>query len=158
MEKFVLDATAASGFQAPGTDNILVSVRKSITPLCAAGYGPNMLVLTPAIDEAIDVRVSGITGGSADSVLAPGQFAPGTLFGLNRRVAKTVAAPVVMDAQACELGAWRGRTRIPAPAARRKNKPPRKRGRVSKRKGLPNERRADPPVIGRSARQARSGR
>jgi len=33
-------------------------------------------------------------------VFAPGQFAPGTLFGLNRRVSKTVPAPVVFDSSA----------------------------------------------------------
>jgi len=100
LDKLVLDKFVASSFQAPGTDNILVSVRKCITTLRAAGYAPDTLVLTPAIDEAIDVMVSGITGGSADFVFAPGQFAPGTLFGLNRRVSKTVPAPVVFDSSA----------------------------------------------------------
>jgi hypothetical protein len=100
LDKLVLDTFAASGFQAPGTDNILVSIRKSITTLLAAGYAPDVLILTPAVDEAIDTMVSGITGGTADFVFAPGQFAPGTLFGLTRRVSKTVAAPVVVDSQA----------------------------------------------------------
>jgi len=100
LDKLVLDKFAASGFQAPGTDNILVSVRKCITTLRAAGYAPDVLVVTPAIDEAIDVMVSGISGGTADFVWAPGSFAPGTLFGLQRRVSKTLAAPVVFDSQA----------------------------------------------------------
>jgi hypothetical protein len=100
LDKVVLDTFAASGFQAPGTDNILVSVRKAITTLRAAGYAPDTLVLTAAVDEAIDVMVSGITGGTADFVFAPGQFAPGTLFGLQRRVSKTLAAPVVFDSNA----------------------------------------------------------
>jgi hypothetical protein len=100
LDKLVIDSTTASGFQAPSTDNILVSIRKCITTLRAAGYNPDTLVVTPAIDEAIDVMVSGITGGTADFVFAPGQFAPGTLFGLTRRVSKTVAAPIVMDSQA----------------------------------------------------------
>jgi HK97 family phage prohead protease len=100
LDKLVLDAVAGSGFQAPGTDNVLVSVRKSITTLRAAGYAPDTLVVTPAVDEAIDTMVSGVSGASADFVFAPGQFAPGTLFGLQRRVSKTVAAPVVMDSSA----------------------------------------------------------
>jgi HK97 family phage prohead protease len=100
LDKLVLDKFVASGFQAPGTDNILVSIRKCITTLRAAGYAPDTLVLTPAMDETIDVMVSGISGGTADFVFAPGQFAPGTLFGLQRRVSKTVPAPVVFDSQA----------------------------------------------------------
>ena len=44
--------------------------------------------------------VSGITGGTADFVFAPGQFSSNTFFGMQRRVSKTVAAPVVVDSQA----------------------------------------------------------
>jgi hypothetical protein len=44
--------------------------------------------------------VSGITGGTADFVFAPGQFSSDTFFRMNRRVSKTVAAPVVVDSQA----------------------------------------------------------
>lgn len=100
LDKLVTDSFAASGFQAPGTDNALVSYRKAITTLRAAGYNPDTLVLTPAADEALDVMVSGITGGSADFVFAPGQFSSNTFFGMTRRVSKTVAAPVVLDSQA----------------------------------------------------------
>ena len=96
----MIDKFAASGFQAPGTDNPLVSYRKAITTLRAAGYNPDTLVLTPAADEALDVMVSGITGGTADFVFAPGQFSSDTFFRLNRRVSKTIAAPVVFDSAA----------------------------------------------------------
>lgn len=75
LDKLVTDSFAASGFQAPGTDNPLVSYRKAITTLRAAGYAPDTLILTPAADEALDVMVSGITGGTADFVFAPGQSA-----------------------------------------------------------------------------------
>ena len=44
--------------------------------------------------------VSGITGGSADFVFGPAQFAPGTLFGIPRVESKVIAAPVVMDTRA----------------------------------------------------------
>jgi hypothetical protein len=54
--------------QAPSTDNFLVSIRKSITTLRASGYSPNLILLTPAASEEIDVMVSGLTGGSADFV------------------------------------------------------------------------------------------
>jgi HK97 family phage prohead protease len=100
LDSLVVAAFAASGFQAPGTDNPLVSYRKAITTLRAAGYAPDTLVLTPAADEALDVMVSGITGGSADFVFAPGQFSSSTFFGMTRIVSKTVAAPVVVDSTA----------------------------------------------------------
>jgi hypothetical protein len=100
LDKIVIDTFAASGFQAPGTDNILVSVRKAMSTIMASGYNPDTLLLTPANAEAIDVMVSGLTGGTADFVFGPGRFAPGTLFGLNVRISKTIAAPVVVDAQA----------------------------------------------------------
>ena len=88
----MLDAIAASGFQAPGTDNILVSIRKAMTTIYAAGYNPDTLILTPANAEAIDMMVTGVTGGTADFVFGAGRFAPGTLFGLNVRVSKTIPA------------------------------------------------------------------
>jgi hypothetical protein len=100
LDSLVVAAFAASGFQAPGTDNPLVSYRKAITTLRAAGYNPDTLVLTPAADEALDVMVSGISGGTADFVFAPGQFSSDTFFRMQRVVSKTVAAPVVVDSQA----------------------------------------------------------
>jgi HK97 family phage prohead protease len=100
LDSLVLTGVATSGFQAPGTDNILVSIRKAITTIRANGYSPNLLVLTPAADEQIDTMVSGISGGTADFVFGAGQFAPGTLFGLRRVVSKSVPVPVVMDTTA----------------------------------------------------------
>ena len=79
------------GVPGPGTDELIVSVRKAITMLRAAGYNPDTLILTPAADEALDTLVSGIAGGTADFVFAAGCF-PGTIFGLSRRVSKTSRA------------------------------------------------------------------
>jgi hypothetical protein len=90
----------ASGFQAPGSDNILVSIRKAITTLRASGYTPDTLLLTPAVSETIDTMVSGISGATADFTFGPAQFAPGTLFGLRRVESKVLAAPVVLDSSA----------------------------------------------------------
>jgi hypothetical protein len=90
-------AIAGSGFQAPSTDNILVSIRKCITTLRASGYNPNLILLTPAASETIDTMVSGISGGTADFVFGPAQFGPGMLFGIPRAESKVLAAPVVMD-------------------------------------------------------------
>ena len=99
-DKLVLDAIAAAGFQDPSTDPLLVSIRKAITTIRASGYNPDTLILDPTSDEDLDVLVSGITGGTNDFVFAPASFAPGTIFGLRRRVSKTAAAPVVVDAAA----------------------------------------------------------
>ena len=87
-------AVAASGFQAPGANRI-IDIRKCITTLRAAGYMPDTVFLTPADSEALDLLVTGIASGTADFVFAPGQFAPGTLFGLNVVVSKGIAASVV---------------------------------------------------------------
>jgi uncharacterized protein len=100
LDRLVNDTFAASGFQAPGTDNILVSVRKAMTTLYAAGYNADTLILTPAAAEGIDTMVSGITGGSADFVFAPAQFAPDRIFNLRKVISKVVAAPVVLDSTA----------------------------------------------------------
>jgi Escherichia/Staphylococcus phage prohead protease len=100
FDRLVLDGLAASGFQAPGTDNILVSIRKAMTTLQGSGYNPDTLVLTPANSEAIDTMVSGISGGTADFVFGPGRFAPGTLFGLKVAVSKSTPAAVVLDSKA----------------------------------------------------------
>ena len=100
LDLLILAAVAASGFQPPGSDELLVSIRKAITTLRAAGYAPDVLLLTPTADEALDVLVSGITGADNDYVFAPGQFSPTSIFGLARRVSKSVPTPVVADASA----------------------------------------------------------
>jgi HK97 family phage prohead protease len=100
LDKLILDYIAASGFQAPGTDVLLVSIRKAMTTLFAAGYNPDTLLLTPAAAEALDVLVSGITGGTNDFVFAPANFAPDSIFRLNRRISKTIPASAVVDSTA----------------------------------------------------------
>jgi hypothetical protein len=100
LDKLVLDFIATSGFQAPSTDPLLVSVRKAMTTLFAAGYNPDTLLLTPANAEALDLAVSGITGGTQDFVFTPAQFAPGTIFGMQRRISKTIPAAAVVDSEA----------------------------------------------------------
>jgi uncharacterized protein len=100
LDKLVNDTLAASGFQAPGSDNILLSIRKCITTLEAAGYAPDVVILTPAAAEGIDTMTSGITGGTADFVFTPAAFGPDRLFNLRRVTSKVVAAPVVLDSTA----------------------------------------------------------
>ncbi len=100
LDGIVDDTFGASDNQAPGSDPLPTSIRKAMTVLQAAGFNPDVVVLTPAAAEALDTLVSGISGGTADYVFAPGQFAPGTLFGLRRVTSKVVAAPVVIDSTA----------------------------------------------------------
>jgi hypothetical protein len=100
LDSLFVTAVASSGFQAPSTDNRLVSIRKAITTLRASGYTPNAIFLTPADSETIDLLVSGISGGTADFVFGAGRFAPGQLFGLDVVVSKSVAASVVLDTAA----------------------------------------------------------
>jgi len=100
LDKLILDALAAAAFQDPGADELIVSVRKCITTLRAEGYNPDVLLLTPAADELLDTLVSGIAGGVNDYVFAAGSFSPSSIFGLGRRVSKSVPAPVVVDSGA----------------------------------------------------------
>jgi HK97 family phage prohead protease len=99
LDKIVNDTLGASGFQPPGSDNLVASVRKAMTTLLGAGYAPDTLVLTPAAAEGLDLLTSGISGGTADYVFQPGQPAPG-IWGLRRVISKVVAAPVVLDSSA----------------------------------------------------------
>ena len=71
-----------------------------MTTILANGYSPDTLILTPANAEALDVLVSGISGGTNDYVFGAGSFAPGTIFGLNKRISKTIPAPAVVDSKA----------------------------------------------------------
>ena len=100
LDKLIIDAIAASGFSAPGSDPLPTSVRKAISVVQTAGYNPNVLILTPAAAEALDTLVSGVSGATADYVFAPAQFAPQTIFGLQVRISKSIAAPAVADSTA----------------------------------------------------------
>lgn len=100
LDELVRAGLATSGNQAPGTDELIVSIRKAITTLRAAGYSPDTLALTPAASETLDTLVSGLSGGANDYVFAAGSYAPGTIFGLTRVECKVLAAPVVWDSKA----------------------------------------------------------
>jgi len=100
LDKLVLDAVAGSGFQAPGTDPLLISIRKAISTVQAAGYSPDVLVLRPQDAEALDTLRATATAGEQYFVFAPAQLAPRNIFGLSVRISKTAAAPVVVDSGA----------------------------------------------------------
>jgi HK97 family phage prohead protease len=100
LDSLVLAFIATAGFQAPGTDPLIVSIRKAVTTLWNAGYAPDTVLMTPAAAEALDVLVSGIASGVNDYVFSPAQFAPGTIFGMQRRISKTIPATAVVDSTA----------------------------------------------------------
>lgn len=100
LDKLVLDAIAASGFEAPGSDELLVSIRKAVSTVQASGYAPNTLLLRPADSQALDTLVSGITGADNDYVFQPASPAPGVIFGLQVRISKDIPAPAVVDSTA----------------------------------------------------------
>jgi hypothetical protein len=54
LDKLVLDAVAGSGFQAPGSDPLLVSIRKAMTTIYANGYNPNLLDAIIALCMALE--------------------------------------------------------------------------------------------------------
>jgi hypothetical protein len=100
LDKLVLDFIATAGFQAPGTDQLLVSIRKAATTIMGNGYNPDTVVLTPANAEALDVLVSGVSGGTNDYVFTPASTAPNTIFGMQKRISKTIPAAAVVESQA----------------------------------------------------------
>jgi len=100
MDKLVLDAVAASGFEAPGTNPLLISIRRAMTTIMASGYSPDLLVLRPSDAEALDTLRATGTATEQYYVFAPAQLAPRAIFGLNVRISKTAAAPFVADSRA----------------------------------------------------------
>jgi phage head maturation protease len=100
LDEVVADTFPGSGNQAPGSDNVLVSIRKAVTTLHAAGFNPNLVLLDPSTAEQVDVMVSGVTDATADFVFGAAQFAPDRLFDLRRLVSKAIPAPVVLDSAA----------------------------------------------------------
>jgi phage head maturation protease len=97
LDKLVLDGIATAGFHAPGTEDLFTSVRKSITTLQGLGFNPDTLLLTPAAAESLDL--SKATAADSFYQFAP-DFAPGSIFGLSRRISKTIPAPAVVDSSA----------------------------------------------------------
>jgi hypothetical protein len=86
LDDLLRQAVAASGFQAPGTDPLLISIRKAMSTVMLSGYAPNTLILRPADAETLDtLRTS---GSELMYVFAAGNFAPSEIFGLKRYISK----------------------------------------------------------------------
>lgn len=101
LDQLVVDAVADSGFEAPGSNPLLVSIRRAAGTIEASGYTPNLVILDPTSGMALDTLTSTGVAGTAtqDYIFAPA-LAPRTLFGMNVRISSSVAAPVVADASA----------------------------------------------------------
>ncbi len=100
LDAMAVAAVAGSPFTAPGTNNILVSIRTAIGAIQDAGYQPDVIVLPPATAALIDTMVTGASGATADFINGPATSAPDRLFGVPRRISKAAAAPIVMDTTA----------------------------------------------------------
>jgi hypothetical protein len=78
LDDLLKTSVAASGFQAPGADPLLISIRKAMSTVMSSSYSPDTLILRPADAEALDtLRTSGT---ELFYVFAAGNFAPSTLF------------------------------------------------------------------------------
>ena len=99
LDSKVLNAIDDSGFQAPGSDPLIISIRKAISTLQLAGYSPDVVILPP--DDAEELDTARATADAAEQwyVFNPGQYSP-SIFGLARRTSKSIPAPVVVDSQA----------------------------------------------------------
>src|SRR5829696_6196756 len=96
LDEVVRRGVTTAGTAATVTGNIVDKIRKAKTVVQAQGYSPNVLAIDPAGAEALDLLVTGISGGTADYVFTPGQGAPAP-WGLQMRVWKT-AGTAVLDA------------------------------------------------------------
>jgi hypothetical protein len=90
----------AAGTAAAVTGTIVDKIRKAKTVVQAQGYSPNVLAIDPSGAEALDLLVTGISGGVADYVFTPGQPAPAP-WGLQVRIWKNSGA-AVLDANSLE--------------------------------------------------------
>jgi hypothetical protein len=97
LDKLVLDAIATATFHAPTTEDTFTSVRKCITTLQGLGFNPDTLILTPAAAESLDLAKATVSDSFYQ--FAP-SFAPSDIFGLSRRISKTIPAPAVVDSSA----------------------------------------------------------
>jgi hypothetical protein len=96
VDKLCTDALSTAGTIAKGASDIFTVTRKAITSITNAGYAPNYLVIDAAGAEALDLFTqTPASGGTLYSWGAPGQYAPGSVFGLGVRITKNSGTAVV---------------------------------------------------------------
>ena len=96
-DRLVLNGLAMAGTLTAGTADILTSVRRGISQLATAGYAADTLIIDAAGAEQLDLLQS--SGSEKFWTFGAGNFAPGQIFGLNRRVTKADGTAVA-DSQA----------------------------------------------------------
>ncbi len=99
LDYLVLTALATTGFEAPGSNPLLVSIRNAIKTIAAAGYNADTLIVDPDTDADLDTLRATATAGEEFYIFPAGQGAP-SVWNLTRRVSKDIPAPVVVDSQA----------------------------------------------------------
>jgi uncharacterized protein len=98
LDFLVLGQLATAGFHDPTPDKTLFdSIRLAVETLQSAGYFPNVLLLDPA--SATALHLARATAADNFFQFAP-SFAPDAIFGLNRRIAKGIPHPIVVDTDA----------------------------------------------------------
>jgi hypothetical protein len=100
LDSLLSAAVGASGFEAPSTNPLLVSLRNAAATIQGAGYNPTHAVLTPNAKRDLDVLRATATAGEQFYVWSAGGLSPDRLFGMQVRVSKVAAAPYVIDASA----------------------------------------------------------
>ena len=96
-DRLVLNGLAMAGTLTAGTADILTGVRRGISQLATAGYAADTLIIDAARAEPLDLLQS--SGSEKFWTFGAGNFAPGQIFGLNRRVTKADGTAVA-DSQA----------------------------------------------------------
>jgi HK97 family phage prohead protease len=96
-DRLVLNGLAQAGTITAGTADVLTSVRRGISQLATAGYAADTLVIDAAGAEKLDLLQS--SGSEKFWTFGAGNFAPGQIFGLDRRVTKA-AGTAVVDSEA----------------------------------------------------------
>jgi HK97 family phage prohead protease len=90
-------ASSVTQFQDPTGVDLFTAIRKAITTLRGLGYNPDTLILTPAASESIDL----FKATAADSFyLSAPSFSEASIFDMEKRESKAIAAPYVCDASA----------------------------------------------------------
>jgi hypothetical protein len=96
-DRLVLNGLARAGTITAGTADVLTSVRRGISQLANAGYAADTLIIDAAGAEKLDLLQS--SGTEKFWTFGAGNFAPGQIFGLDRRVTKA-AGTAVADSEA----------------------------------------------------------
>lgn len=97
FDSMVWTGIGLAGTLTYGTADILTCIRKGITQIAASGYTGTTLIIDAAGAEKLDLLQT--SGTEKLWVFGAGNFAPSSIFGLNRRVTKT-AGTAIVDANA----------------------------------------------------------